>query len=343
MSEPTDSWRLATWSVSAVLLLGCPAIQIGPPDVTPESAWVSTVTQRGDHVLRIDLDSRSDHEALAGLAGRAIAEVERRFAPTGEGSVLAAVNREAGGKPVRVPDDLRVLVRRALAFGVLTDGAVDLTDGPLRDLWSADAVPSPESIRAARERVDRGAVTVHEFEQTLALDRPGVVLDLDSLGRAYALAVAAERLATAGAQGYRLEYGETIILGLSGRRFWKLPLPPGPGTPPRSRRAVRVAGGAVSVIARAPGATGPIVSVIDPRTGSPSHTVIHALVVSSDPVQSAALARALVVLGRTKGLEILSAMDAVEGLVIDMAGYVHATEGLRDHILREPLPGPILH
>jgi thiamine biosynthesis lipoprotein len=322
------------------LLLGCSAAKITPEEAGPAPAWVSTVTQHGDHQLRIDLTPEADRQILTDLAGQAIDEVERRFAPSGEGSVLAAVNQQAGGDPVRVPDDLRLLVRRALAFGVLTDGAIDPTDGPLRALWSSNATPSPESIRLARDRVDRHAVTAGEFDGTLCLTREGLALDLDSLGRAYALAIAAERLATAGARAYRLEYGETIILGHSGARYWRLPLPPGPGTPPRARRAVRVSGGAVTVISGDPGRTGPILSVIDPRSGSPSRTVSYALVVSSDPVQSAALARALVVLGRTRGMEILEAMDAVEGLVVDTAGYVHASEGLRGHILREPMGGP---
>ena len=93
----------------------------------------------------------------------------------------------------------------------------------------------------------------------------------------------------------------------------------------------------MSVVERADGQIGPLLDVIDPRTGSPARSLSYALVVSSDPVQSAAIARGLAILGRTRGLEIIETLEGVEGLVIDLAGYIHASSGLRTALLQEPL------
>ncbi len=93
----------------------------------------------------------------------------------------------------------------------------------------------------------------------------------------------------------------------------------------------------MSTLARSDGLQGPLMGVIDPRSGSPVRTLSLVCVVSSDPVQSAAIAQALAVLGRTRGLEVVEALDGVEGLVIDLAGYVHASSGLRSEILLEPI------
>jgi len=289
--------------------------------------------------LRIHLHADQSSETLASLAKSAVQEVNRRIAPRGEGSVLAGVNREAGQLPVKVPEDLRVLVRRALAFYVLTEGAVDATAAPVRALWSKDDSPPSQAIREALDKQGSDLIDVDEFEGTLHVKRAGVSLDLGALGRAYALSVASERLVTAGVERFRLDYGQLSVLGYDDGRLWKLPLPDGPGTPARAHRWVRLPGGAVSVLARSDGGRGPLMNVIDPRSGSPVRSLNYVLVVSSDPVQSAAIAQALAVLGRTRGMEVVETLEGVEGLVIDLAGYVHASTGLRTELLQEPIEG----
>lgn len=311
-----------------------------------EAPWFSVSSVESGYGLRIHVHPHKSAPTLAELARSAVQEVNRRIAPAGDGSLLAAVNREAGEQPVKVPEDLRVLVRRALAFHRLTDGAVDATDAALRALWAGDKSPGADAVRAAVQRTGSPAVGVDEFEGTLHIGRSGVALDLGVLGRAYALAVASQRLETAGSGRYRLDYGSLSVLGHDGGRVWKLPLPNGPGTPPRAHRWVQVPGGAVSRLARSDGGPGPLLHVIDPRTGSPVRTLSFVLVVSSDPVQSAAIAQALAVLGRTRGLDVVETLEGVEGLVIDLAGYVHASSGLRSAIVQEPMedaqraPGP---
>jgi len=330
--------RGVLWLVVLCALASCAPASTIRGDVKPGSSeWSSSASIVAGHPLRIHLRSDGSSESLAGLASSAVREVQRRIAPTGEGSLLAGVNREAGRSPVKVPEDLRVLVRRALAFYLLTDGAVDITDGPLRGLWDSGESPSSESVRAAMARRGSDVISVDELEGSLSVQRAGVTLDLDTMGRAYAVAVAGQRLETAGADRYRIDYGELSVLGEDPGKMWKLPLPDGPGTPPRARRWLRVAGGAVSVVERSDGRVGPLLDVIDPRTGSPTRSLSYALVVSSDPVQSAAIARGLAILGRTRGLEIIETLEGVEGLVIDLAGYIHASSGLRTALLQEPL------
>lgn len=329
---------LSLTSVSFWFLVACApqgAVRDGSADSA--SPWFSVGFRESGQNLRIHLNADKSSQTLSELARSAVQEVNRRIAPAGEGSVLAAVNREAGHMAVKVPEDLRVLVRRTLAFHRLTDGAVDPTNGPVRALWARARPPSSEEIREALGKTGSQVIGVDEFEGTLHIRRAEVAIDLGPMGRAYALAVASQRLETAGAERYRLDYGSLSVLGYDGVRLWKLPLPDGPGTPARARRWARVSGGAVSTLSRADGGRGPLLDVIDPRTGSPVRTLSFVLVVSSDPVQSAAMAQALAVLGRTKGMEIVETLEGVEGLVIDLAGYVHASSGLRSEVFQEPI------
>ncbi len=50
-------------------------------------------------------------------------------------SELSKVNREAFGHPVKVSDELFGLLQKSVDFSRLSNGAFDITVGPLVDLW----------------------------------------------------------------------------------------------------------------------------------------------------------------------------------------------------------------
>ena len=73
-------------------------------------------------------------------------------------SVLSRFNQYQGQDPQPVSADMADIVTRALRIGQLTGGAMDITVGPLVNLWGfgpepVSEVPGPEAIAAARERL----------------------------------------------------------------------------------------------------------------------------------------------------------------------------------------------
>ena len=50
-------------------------------------------------------------------------------------SQLSALNRDAYEKPVKLSDDLFIVLTEAVKYSEKTDGAFDVTVGPLVDLW----------------------------------------------------------------------------------------------------------------------------------------------------------------------------------------------------------------
>lgn len=93
-------------------------------------------------------------------------------------------------EPVPVGDDLwRVLVR-ADDIGRLTDGAFDVTVGPLTRLWRQSRrsghLPRPDKLAAARAAVGAGALVLAAAPRAASLTRPGMRLDLGGIGMGYA-------------------------------------------------------------------------------------------------------------------------------------------------------------
>ena len=133
--------------------------------------------------------------AAAALARRAadaaIADVERieakytRFRDT---SLVASINRAAGGAPVPIDAETAALLRYADACHAASRGRFDITSGALRRAWDFKRVPPrvPDAgeIDALRPLVDWTAVEWDE--RAIRLPRAGMEIDLGGIGKEYA-------------------------------------------------------------------------------------------------------------------------------------------------------------
>ena len=106
--------------------------------------------------------------------------------------------------PVEVEPRLFELLELASELHEATGGALDLTAGPLSEVWGfarrAGAVPDDETLALARENVGGHLVELDREARTVRFRRPGVSLNLGSIGKGYALDRAAELLARADVQ-----------------------------------------------------------------------------------------------------------------------------------------------
>ena len=146
-------------------------------------------------------DQASGRQAIA--AGFAEAErLERILSDYDTESELSRLSAAAPTpQPVRVGDDLWNVLERADTIHGLTDGAFDITVGPLTRLWRqarrSGHMPRPDKLAAARAAVGAGAILLDRENRTATLTRPGMRLDLGGIGMGYAadhvLAVLAAR------------------------------------------------------------------------------------------------------------------------------------------------------
>jgi len=84
------------------------------------------------------------------------------------------------GKPVAISDDLWAVLVAAQEIAALSEGAFDVTVGPLTHLWRnvrrTKELPSPETITANLERVGYRFLRLHPVEQAAELLRPKIGL-----------------------------------------------------------------------------------------------------------------------------------------------------------------------
>jgi thiamine biosynthesis lipoprotein len=108
-----------------------------------------------------------------------------------EDSELSRINATAHLGPVAVEPGLFALLERALGIGRETAGAYDVTSGALSLAWGfirgPRRVPEPDVLADARARTGAALVQLDPAARTIRFARPGVVLNLGSIGKGHAI------------------------------------------------------------------------------------------------------------------------------------------------------------
>lgn len=177
--------------------------------------------------------------ALRAAGEEAIAEVHRIeaelsvFRPE---SQIARLNREAGHQAVRVTPELFTLLQHACQLSRATQGAFDITVGPLLEAWGfrqpIGHVPTDAELAEARDRVGIDRLQFDPRHHLVRFERPGVMVDLGAIGKGYALDRAVDLLREAGVTSALLHGGTSTVVALGrppGDEPWKIAVePPAP-------------------------------------------------------------------------------------------------------------------
>lgn len=162
----------------------------------------------------------SDRAALDAAADAAFDEARRldrllsNYRPDSEWS---RVNREAGARPVTVSPELFALLAKCLEYSRQSDGAFDITVGPLVRTWGffkgEGRFPPRADVRGALDRVGYRHVELNASARTVRFTRPGLELDPGGIGKGYAVDRMAALLAHAGVARALISAGGSSIYG----------------------------------------------------------------------------------------------------------------------------------
>jgi thiamine biosynthesis lipoprotein len=242
-------------------------------------------------------------EAELALADRLLSTWDRE-------SEISRFNAHASTEPFPLAPETLSLLEIAREVGDLSDGAFDVTVGPLVEAWGFGPAgppsrsPSAGALAAARRRVGQGLLRLDPGAGTAAKARPDVACDLSALAPGWT----ADRIAAAlGALGHRHFVvdigGEVVARGrrLDGTR-WRVAVE----SPGRTRESVLVLALEDTAVATSGDYRNAWVDeegrhrshLIDPRSGKPvAHGLASVTVVHPQGVWADALATALLVMG----------------------------------------------
>jgi thiamine biosynthesis lipoprotein len=108
-----------------------------------------------------------------------------------ETSEVSLINRLAASEPVNISPALFHLLQFCLALYRETEGAFDITSGPLSACWGflkrQGRLPELEEIEAARALVGSNNLMLNQRDSTIRFLQSGVQINLGSIGKGYAL------------------------------------------------------------------------------------------------------------------------------------------------------------
>jgi thiamine biosynthesis lipoprotein len=252
----------------------------------------------------------ADAAALPRIVEEAFDEVDRidrLMSHYKQDSPLSQLNREAARGPVPVDPELFDFIARSLQYSRESDGAFDITVGPLMKAWgffNGDGrVPNEGELRDVRSRIGYRHVVLDSGERTIRFDVAGVELDLGGIAKGYAVDRVVALLQRRGIAAALVSAGGSTVYAFRappGRDAWDVnvqdPLAPGKIALklPLRDRALSVAGSSEKYFE----VDGVRYShIMDPRTGKPVQGVLSVAVLAASGTEADALDEVLFVKG----------------------------------------------
>jgi len=249
-----------------------------------------------------------------------------------EDSELNRVNRSAAQKAIPVHPMTFEVLRRAVYFSRFSDGAFDITVGPLVDLWrqagQSNSPPSEEALAEARRKVGFEKLILDEKAMTVRFAQEGMRIDLGGIGKGYAVDKAVEAMRKRGALGGMVDLGGNIrCFGRAphGQEKWRIALQD-PNVAPdefgTAKYLLVLEIGNESVATSGDYRRFTVVQkqkqshILDTQTGQGARKLISDTIIASDATSADALSTAVNVLGPEKGLALIERLPSVEAILI---------------------------
>jgi thiamine biosynthesis lipoprotein len=339
-----DAFRLS-FAFASVLMLGTSATRADDLQRYSRSKLHMGVEFE---VVLYAKDSAIAETALAKAMAR-VAELDKRLSDYDLDSELSKLSETSIGTKdksgpfpvVNVSDDLWTVLLESQVISRETEGAFDVTIGPLTKLWRRarrwKELPEPDSLAAAKHSVGHRFLQLDSERRTAQLMHSNMRLDLGGIAKGYAADEGVKAAAQAGCSRVLVRASGDIAAGDSppGERGWRVGIAPlDPDEPPA--RFVEIAHCGVSTSGDARQhliVNGRRYShIIDPRTGEcvsgrSSVTVIAPRGIVADGIDTAVSVlgpeKALAICERFPGIELLMVYESESGAqrTVESAGF----------------------
>jgi thiamine biosynthesis lipoprotein len=251
-------------------------------------------------------------------------------------------------EPVAVSPDLFRVLDASHQLSEQTDGAFDVTVGPLSKLWRRarrrKSLPDPDQLREARQSVGYQHLCVHRDARSVALLRPDMRIDLGGIAKGFAADEALETLRELGIHRALVNAGGDVAVSEPppGEPHWKVDIAPiEPDGPPAYQvglvnSAVATSGDAWQYVE----IDGQRYShILDPRTGRPLSARSSVSVIAPTGMAADSLASAVSVLGVGEGLTLIERTPDAAALIVsveDDQRRTHHSSRLAKFLVRQP-------
>lgn len=316
------------WSLLAVLLLGANPHVSEPKAQEP---WERLTYEERHMGVLVKFTLYAQDKAIANKAAREafdrIAEVDRIMSDYDPESELRRLcDQSKPGEKVVVSNELFFVLEQAQQISETTNGAFDVTVGPVVRLWRRarrqNELPDAERLKEAMKAVGYQKVKLDKKARTVTLTHPDMRLDLGGIAKGYAGDVALEVFKKHNLPRAMVAVSGDLVMGdpPPGQVGWRVgiaPLEKVDGPPSRilelNNAAVSTSGDAFQFVE----IKGKRYShIIDPKTGLGLTVRSSVTVIAPNGTQADSLASAVSVLGPEAGIKLIESTPKTETLIV---------------------------
>ncbi len=262
-------------------------------------------------------DQHVNREVVQRLIDDELERVNAQMSTYREDSEVSRFNRWESSEWFAVSSETAHVVQLAQKISDISDGAFDVTVGPIVDLWGfgpgmrRESIPSDEEIKAARELVGYKNLEVRISPPGLRKLIPNLRIDLSAIAKGHGADRVSELLERQGFQDSFVEIGGEIVT--RGHRNATEPWQIGIESPQDFTRSIALVIGLSDSALATSGdyrnfftrGDSRFSHTIDPPTGRPvTHSTASCSVVASNAALADAIATCMMVLGSKNGLRL---------------------------------------
>jgi len=236
---------------------------------------------------------------------RRLDEMLSNYKPSSEWSM---VNRQAADGPVHISGELFQLLSACVEYSRESEGAFDISVGPLMKVWGfykgTGHLPHRAEVWGALNQVGYRNILLDPTHRTVRFARQGVELDPGGIGKGYAVDRIAKILKDDGVEHALISGGGSSIYAIGappGEKGWKTDIK-NPRNPEESVETVYLKDQSMSTSGNYEKffyAEGKMYShIMDPRTGYPSQGTLSTSVIAPRTLDSEAWTKPYYILGR---------------------------------------------
>jgi|LSQX01.2.fsa_nt_gb thiamine biosynthesis lipoprotein len=282
-----------------------------------------------------------DAENISNKVIERIKKIEEDMTINKQGGEINSLNGSAGKGYVNLSQDTLYVLAEALRISEASNGAFDVTVGPLVKAWGVSdknpIVPLDNDIKNLLNLVNYKDLQINMNESKAKLNKEGQIVDVGGIAKGYATDEALDIYRENGVKSALISLGGNVAaLGCKpDGSYWRIGI-----RNPRGAEGSYI--GVVSVKDQSVVSSGDYERnfekdgimyhhIIDPETGYPAKSGLIATTIVSDiSIEADALSTTVFVLGLDKGMEFIEGLDGVEAVFITEDKKIYITKGLKD-------------
>ena len=183
----------------------------------PQALELNGYTMGTNYLIRvIASDKTQATETLAAIIEESLADLDQRFSTYLDSSEINQFNNHTGDDWFEISPAFLNILQQGIRISELSNGAFDMTIGPLVDLWgfgpshSQETLPRQTEINSLLEATGFNFLDIQEYPPALRRTQPGVKLDLSAIAKGFAVDQIWELLDQTGFSAYMIEVGGEV-------------------------------------------------------------------------------------------------------------------------------------